>query len=217
MTLNLGAYPLILILLSLFDLLFIFIPTFISSRFSKKPVFSEIKELGFYSIFRNYKHFLIHLMFGLLFGVLLFFISGFILSLIINYLFLSVFGIEFLQEGINNAISTQPFYPSPVELTILIIIQIIIIGPCEEAFFRGFLITKFNYKIKIIYSILLSSLLFTFYHTPPFLVPFSTIITFFPYYFVIGLFLALIYIKFNRSLIPCCIAHSLFNILILLY
>jgi len=216
MALNLGANPLILILLSLCEVFFVIIPALISSRISKKPFLEEIKNMGFSNNFRDFKYLLTNILIGLLIGVSLFLISGFLMNFILNFLIIPIFGVEFLQEGLNNAISTQPYYPTVTEFTIIIIIQIIIIGPCEEAFFRGFLITKLSLKIKIVYSILLSSFFFALYHTPPFIVPITTIITFYFYYFIIGLVFAFTFIKFNRLLMPCFVAHSIFNILVLL-
>ncbi|MFX1502753.1 MAG: type II CAAX prenyl endopeptidase Rce1 family protein, partial [Promethearchaeota archaeon] len=92
----------------------------------------------------------------------------------------------------------------------------IITGPCEEAFFRGFLIKKLKVKLKLSYSIIFSSIIFTLYHIPPFLVPLTTIITYFGYYFAFGVLLSLVFVYFKYSLIPCSVAHSCFNILILL-
>ncbi|MFX1427840.1 MAG: CPBP family intramembrane glutamic endopeptidase, partial [Promethearchaeota archaeon] len=103
------------------------------------------------------------------------------------------------------------------QLAILIMLQIVLVGPCEEAFFRVFLINKFKEKVKITYSIIISSIFFTLYHVPPFIVPFTTVITFFGYFFTLGILLALIFVYFDFSLIPCSIAHSFFNILLFLF
>ena len=216
MTINLGTNFLLLIILSLMEILFIIIPALISSKIRKITFFMELSEMGFLRGLRTYKQLILKVISGLTIGALLFLISPYLLSLITNSVLIPLFGVEFVQNGIENAISTQPVNPSLIELSILIIIQITIIGPCEEAFFRGFLISKFNKKVKLKYAILFSSLIFTFYHTPFFLVPISTIILFFPYYFVIGLILALVFVYFKYSLLPCIVAHSIFNIFILL-
>ena len=70
--------------------------------------------------------------------------------------------------------------------------------------------------MSITSTILFSSLIFAFYHVPPFLVPLSTIFTFFGYYFTFGILLALVFMLFDFDLVPCIIAHSLFNILLLI-
>ncbi|MHA2123195.1 MAG: CPBP family intramembrane glutamic endopeptidase, partial [Promethearchaeota archaeon] len=106
--------------------------------------------------------------------------------------------------------------PNITQLIIIIILQILVVGPCEEAFFRGFFIKKLKERTKSIYLVLISSTLFAFYHVPPFLVPLTTVVTFFGYFFIIGVSLSLIFYYFKYSLIPVSVAHSCFNILILL-
>jgi membrane protease YdiL (CAAX protease family) len=133
-----------------------------------------------------------------------------------NLIVENLFGTAFIEQGQEGVISTSPIQPDIFQLSILIILQIIIIGPCEEAFFRVFIIKKFQVKIKLVYSVIISSTFFAFYHVPPIIVPVATIMTFFGYYFILGVFLALIFLYFNNSLIPCSVAHSCFNILILL-
>ena len=129
----------------------------------------------------------------------------------------TLFGTQFVEQGVENAITTEPFNPTITQLIIIITIQIIIVGPCEEGFFRGFIIKKSQKKMKLIYSVILSTFIFTIYHVPPFLVPGSTIITFFGYFFTLGMLLALTFIFFKNSLLPSSIAHSMFNILILIF
>ncbi|MFW9949818.1 MAG: lysostaphin resistance A-like protein [Candidatus Thorarchaeota archaeon] len=216
MTLNLGNIPLILIFLSLLEILFILIPAFISSKITKKTLLEEIKEMGFSKPFKSNKLITIQILSGLGIGITLYVIIGIIFSFIVNNLFIPIFGMDFVQNGVENAISVQPYNPSILELSILLIIQIIIIAPCEEAFFRGFLITKLDLKLRRRYSILFSSSFFALYHTPLFFIPFSTVIVYFPYYFLIALVLAFVFVKFKNSIIPCITAHSIFNILSLL-
>jgi membrane protease YdiL (CAAX protease family) len=141
--------------------------------------------------FQKNKNLLIKIIFGLSFGIFFFFFSDFILLLFRDLIIRNLFGTEFVEQAQEGTISTAPLQPSAIQLFILIIMQIVITVPCEEAFFRGFLIKKFNFKLKLVYSILISSTFFTFYHIPPFLVPISTVITFFGYYFTFGLFLSL--------------------------
>ena len=149
-------------------------------------------------------------------GILLFFLGNFLILFFRNVIVENLFGVGFIEQGQEGAITTTPIQPDIFQLSILIILQIIIIAPCEEAFFRAFIIKKFQVKIKLIYSIIISSTFFAFYHVPPILVPVTTIVTFFGYYFILGVCFALIFVYFNFSLIPCSVAHSCFNILVLL-
>jgi len=211
-TIQLGENPWILIGLIFLEILFVIIPALVSSKIEKKSFKTLLFEMGFQ---KNDKIFL-KVITGLSFGILFFFAGDLIIVFFRNIIIENLFGSGFVEEGNQGAITTIPIQPSLIQLFILIILQIIIIGPCEEAFFRAFLIKKLNYRFKRSYSILISSICFAFYHVPPFLVPTTTILTFFGYFFVFGVILALIFIYFNYSIIPVAIAHSLFNILILI-
>ena len=172
--------------------------------------------MGFQKKPNSLKNFSLKIFLGLLIGTLFYFFSSFVVS-ITNFIVQTLFGTQFVEQGVENAITTVPFNPTITQLIIIITIQIIIVGPCEEGFFRGFIIKKSQKKMKLIYSVILSTFIFTIYHVPPFLVPVSTIITFFGYFFTFGTLLALTFIFFKNSLLPSSIAHSMFNILILIF
>ncbi|MBY8986283.1 MAG: CPBP family intramembrane metalloprotease [Candidatus Lokiarchaeota archaeon] len=209
---QLGENPWFLIGLIFLETLLVFIPALISSKIEKKTFKKLLSEMGFQ---RNEEIF-IKIIAGLSMGILLFFLGNFLILFFRNIIVENLFGAGFIEQGQEGAITTTPIQPDVYQLSILIILQIIIIAPCEEAFFRAFIIKKFQVKIKLIYSIIISSTFFAFYHVPPILVPVTTIVTFFGYYFIIGVILALIFLYFNFSIIPCSVAHSCFNILVLL-
>ena len=211
MTIQLGENPWILIGLIFFELLFIVLPALISSRLEKKSFTDVIREMGF----QKNEDLFLKLISGLGFGILFFFLGSYIIIFFRDIISANLFGAEFVKQAQEGVISTTPIQPNLLQLTVLIILQIIIIGPCEEGFFRGFLIKKCQAKLKLFYSIIISSICFTIYHVPPFLVPVTTMITFFGYYFTFGLVLSLIFVYFDYSIIPCSIAHSCFNILLL--
>ncbi len=212
MVVQLGENPWILIGLTFLETLFVIVPTLISSKLEKKSFRNTLKDMGF----EKNKDLIIKILSGLSVGILLFFSSTYIIIFLRDIVINNIFGYKFVEQGQEGVISTSPIQPNFVQLTILVILQLIIIGPCEEAFFRGFLIKKIKTKLKVVYSIIIASIIFTLYHVPPFLVPLTTIITFFGYYFVLGLVLSLIFMYFGESIIPCSIAHSFFNILVLL-
>ena len=217
MAINLGIDPNILILISFTEILFVLVPCLIAAKIEKTPFIVEVKELGFNVKNSKLKNIILKICAGMVIGVFFFFISDFLLTFYMRFIIQNLFGAQFIEEGIGNAISTSPVNPNFIQLSLLIAIQIIIIGPCEEAFFRGFVIKKSKNKVKLIYSIILSSFLFTIYHVPPFLVPFTTIITFFGYYFTFGILLSLVFVAFKCSLLPSSIAHSSLNILLLIF
>lgn len=209
---QLGENPWVLIGLTFLEILLIFVPAVISSKIEKKTFKQLLSEMGF----QKNEEIFIKIIAGLSIGILFFFLGDFLIIFFRNVVVENLFGTIFIEEGQQGAISTAPIQPNLIQLSILIILQIIIVGPCEEAFFRGFIIKKLNVKIKLGYSVIISSIFFAFYHVPPFLVPIATIITFFGYYFIFGVLLAFIFIYFNYSLIPCTTAHFCFNIFILL-
>mgnify|MGYP001080390740 CR=1 FL=1 len=216
MAINLGKDPWLLIAIMFLEIFLILIPTLIASKIEKRPIIEEFKEMGFQLKTNNLKNFILKIFLGLLIGTLFFFFSGF-LYFFTNFIVQILFGTQFVEQGVENAITTAPFNPTITQLIIIITIQIFIVGPCEEGFFRGFIIKKSRKKMKLIYSVILSTFIFTIYHVPPFLVPVSTIITFFGYFFTLGTLLALTFIFFKNSLLPSSIAHSIFNILILIF
>jgi membrane protease YdiL (CAAX protease family) len=217
MAIDLGKDTILLICLSFLEILLILIPALIASKVEQKSLLDELKEMGFQRKPTTLKKMIPKVISGLLIGIIFFFISGYIISFFVNTIVLLLFGAQFVEEGINNAISTTPFNPTIIEVIILMAIQIIIVAPCEEGFFRGFILKKCSKKMKLLYSLIFSSFIFTIYHVPPFLVPLSTIVTFFGYYFSFGIFLALTFILFKNSLLPGTIAHFTLNILILLF
>ncbi|MHA1318368.1 MAG: CPBP family glutamic-type intramembrane protease [Promethearchaeota archaeon] len=217
MAIDLGKDPNILILISIAEILFVLVPSLIAAKIEKKPFIIEVKELGFNVKNSTLKNILLKICLGILIGFLFFFMSQILLTFYMRFIIQSLFGAQFIEEGIGNAISTSPVNPTFIQLSLLIAIQIILIGPCEEAFFRGFIINKSKNKVKLIYSIILSSFLFAIYHVPPFLVPLTTIITFFGYYFTFGILLSLIFVAFKGSLLPSSIAHSSLNVLLLIF
>ena len=212
MVVQLGKNTWVLIGLIFLEALFVLVPAFISSKIEKKTFKKLLSEMGF----QKNEDIFIKIIVGLNIGVIFFFFGDLLILFFRNIIIENIFGSKFIQEGQEGAITTVAIQPNLIQIFILILLQITIIGPCEEAFFRGFLIKKIKSNIKMPYIIIISSILFAFYHVPPFLVPMTTVITFFGYYFTFGLLLALIFIHFNYSLIPCSISHSFFNILLLL-
>ncbi len=209
---QLGENPWFLITLIFLETLLVFIPALISSKIEKKKFKKLLSEMGF----QKNEELIIKIIAGISIGILLFFLGSFLIIFFRNVIVENLFGSGFIEQGQEGAINTTPVQPDVIQLSILIILQIIIIGPCEEAFFRVFIIKKLQVKTKVVYGVIISSVLFAFYHVPPIIVPVTTILTFFGYYFILGVLLALTFLYFNYSLIPCSVAHSCFNILVLL-
>ncbi len=216
MKISLGEDPWILILLSLFEVLFILIPAFIASKVEKTSFTEELKAMGFRESQDSVIQKLSHISNGLAIGAFLFF-SGRYIYQFFRILTELIFGSTFISEGERSRISTTPNQPNLLQLLILMLIQLTVVAISEEAFFRSFVIQKFNNIFRPYVSIAISSLLFSLYHVPPFIVPLSTVITYFGYYFTIGVVLALLFIWSNKNLLSVVICHGWFNILVLLW
>jgi len=212
MVVRLGENSWVLIGMIFLELLLIIIPALIFSRLKNFSFISALKEMGL----QKNEDLLIKIISGIGFGILFFFFSNYLVIFFRDFIIRNLFGDIFVEYAQEGAIITSPIHPDFIQLITLIVLHIIIVGPCEETFFRGFIIKRCNVRLKLIYSIIISSTFFALYHVPPFLVPLTTIVTFFGYYFTFGLLLSFIYIYFNYSIIPCSIAHSCFNILLLI-
>lgn len=204
-----------LIILMILELIILLVPVYVSSILEKKSIKVEFKEIGFFRGSKGIFNLVLRIILGIDVGIFLYIFAGLFLFLYKDILITSLFGTQFVEEGVSNRINAAPINSNLLEIIFIIILQVLITSPSEEGFFRGFLIQKFNRKLKLKYTVLISSALFTFYHLPPFLVPVTTIITYFGYYFLLGFLLALIFIYSNKSIMICIISHSIFNIFIL--
>ena len=217
MSINLGATPIILILFITLELLLIIIPNLIASYVEKKSFKEELVDMGFSLSNYNIKRILLLISQGILIGVIFYFIGGWIFIFFVDIVIKNVLGTVFVENAINNTINVEPMNPQIIEFVIIIVLQVLIVGSCEEGFFRGFVLKKIKNKSKYYIALIISALCFTFYHIPPILVPISTIITFFGYYFTFGLLFGVLYRINKESLLPNIVAHSLFNILVLIF
>jgi len=215
MATNLGANPWILIAFVFLEILFIIIPALIAMKVEKNTFKDQLNEMGFHKNEDPLITNLIKISAGIGIGIVFFLIGGYIVTFFYS-LIQSSFGSEFVSSGTEGAISTAPVEPNIIQVIILIVLQVAIVGVCEEAFFRGFILKKMDKKWKVVYALLLSSVIFAFYHVPPFIVPITTIVTYFGYYFTFGVLLSLVYIYSDYSLIPGIIAHALYNILLMI-
>ncbi|MHA1334391.1 MAG: CPBP family intramembrane glutamic endopeptidase [Promethearchaeota archaeon] len=213
---NLGENPWILIGFMFLELLFIIIPVKISAIVEKKRFSDVLKEIGFKHEDEHYLKKFLKIFTGISLGVFFYFIGGYIIFFFRNIIVENIFGTAFIKTGEKGAIKALPVKLNIIQLIIIIILEFLLVAICEEAFFRGFLLTKLANKIKKYYATIISSIFFAIYHVPPFLVPIATIITFFGYFFSFGILLSLIFYLFKGSLIPCILAHGFFNVLIII-
>ena len=200
MVLELGQNPWILILLTFLEILLIIIPAFIASKVEKKSIKEEIIDMGFKKSKNQPKILLFKVVAGLVLGFVFFLIGGYIIYFFKDIVVEIIFGATFVQAGEEGAINTSPINANPVQILMIIILQVAIVAPCEEGFFRGFIIKKTSQKLKTSWTIVISSTCFAFFHVPPFLVSIATIISYFGYYFTLGVLLSLVFKFFDDSL-----------------
>ena len=216
MVLELGQNPWILISITFLELLLIFIPALIASKVEKNTFKEEIIEMGFEKKDDTLIFLLFKIFSGFVLGITFFLIGGYIIFFFKDIVIHFLFGNSFVQAGEEGAISTSPINADPLQILIMIILQLVIVAPCEEGFFRGFIIKKSEQKLKTPWAVIMASTFFAFFHTPPCFVSISTIISYFGYYFTFGVLLDLVFKFFDDSLIPCLVAHAFFNILIII-
>ncbi len=217
MSLNLGQEPIILIFLTLFEIFFIVIPALIAKFPDKCSFKDELLEMGFTKSQQNIRKQTFKILVGFSIGVIFLLIADYLIIFFKYIITENLFGSEFLQKAEEGAIDTTPVSPNMLEMLIILILQIVIIAPCEEGFFRGFIAKRFYKKNQRIIAVFLSSFCFAMYHVPPFIVPFQTIFTYFGYYFIFGMILVSFYKFFDYSLIPVVVAHATFNICLFLF
>lgn len=212
---QLGSDNLNLIFMTFLELLLLIIPIIIMDLIDKKPLIDHLKSIGFDFSRFSYKKSFLCIYEGIGVAILFFLIAGFLTD--VSYtLISSIFGDAFIQDAVSNLIDVSPNEPSPLELIIIISLQFLIVAPCEEAFFRGFIFKKLHYKLNYIFSVVLSSTIFAFYHLPPFIVPYSTIFLYFWYFFTFGILLTLLYSLNRELLLPCILTHAIFNMIVLI-
>ncbi len=217
MSLNLGQEPIILIFLTLFEIFFIVIPALIAKFPDKCSFKDELLEMGFTKSQQNIRKQTYKILVGFSIGVIFLLIADYLIIFFKYIITENLFGSEFLQKAEEGAIDTTPVSPNMLEMLIILILQMVIIAPCEEGFFRGFIAKRFYKKNHRIIAVFLSSFCFAMYHVPPFIVPFQTIFTYFGYYFIFGMILVSFYKLFDYSLIPVVVAHATFNICLFLF
>ncbi|MBY9006297.1 MAG: CPBP family intramembrane metalloprotease [Candidatus Lokiarchaeota archaeon] len=215
MTIRFGDNSWILILVTFLELLFLFIPPYIASKIEHNTLKEQLIILGFHKSQELKLEKMLKIISGIGLSIL-FLVFAVYMSFFFTYISRLIFGLEFVELAQQGSISTGPVNPDMLQLVIIIFQQIFIIGICEEAFFRSFLIKKLRNKFGYITCILISSIFFAIYHVPPFIVPFTTIVTYFGYYFTFGVLLSLIFIFYKESLLPAIISHGFFNIIIII-
>ncbi|MHA1610647.1 MAG: CPBP family intramembrane glutamic endopeptidase [Promethearchaeota archaeon] len=128
-------------------------------------------------------------------------------------------GENYYQSASEGSVNTTPPPPPPDPLIIwsLIIIGVILffttVAISEEFCFRGVIMKEIGHKSKF-WAVIISGAFFMLYHVLPGIVPWATFFTFWSYYFIFGVLLALITLYRKGDLIIPIIAHGTLNSII---
>ncbi|MHA1672139.1 MAG: lysostaphin resistance A-like protein [Promethearchaeota archaeon] len=128
-------------------------------------------------------------------------------------------GEDYYQSASAGSVNTTPPPPPPDPLIIwcLIVIGVILffttVAVSEEFCFRGVIMKEIGHKSKF-WAVIISGAFFMLYHVFPGIVPWATFLTFWSYYFIFGVLLALITIYRKGDLIIPIIAHGTLNSII---
>ncbi len=159
----------------------------------------------------------LNIMLGLGIGCL-FFLAGWGISILTEQVVAATFGTQVLEDAQQGAIDLTPPEFSPVGIALAITGQYLLVGFCEEYFFRGVLFHDLFPRRKRL-GAMLSAGAFMLYHVFPGIVPWVTFAVNWPYYFTLGLLFAFLAWSRHFNLIAPIVAHGTFNtiLFILIY
>jgi membrane protease YdiL (CAAX protease family) len=126
------------------------------------------------------------------------------------YGIIAVFGENFYGAANSGSIDLSPDGNSIGEVICTILIYCVIVGFCEEYFFRSVLFVGLK-KILKNWSYLINGILFALFHIFPGIVPIQTTITYFLYYFILGILLCILLDYQENDVLSNIIAHGVFN------
>ena len=208
-------------LFSTAELIFIAIPMIVF-KIQKKDLKYEFRHriIPNEMLHRNFWLRLGDIITGIIIGVLFYYFGGF-LAFTIKKVIIEIKGEEFYENASEGSVNTTPPPPppdtDPLLIWTLIIVGVIVIfvtvAFAEEFCFRGVLLKEFNHKNQV-FGVILSSILFMLFHVMPGIVPWSTFLTFWLYYFSFGVLLSLTTIFQKGDLIVSIVAHGTFNSII---
>jgi len=208
-------------LISLFELIFLFLPLLYVRKYLQNPTLkNRLILLGFttrgYDKRRISKEILIGLGFAVI-GVLVVTLVSFIIEVVLEL----VFGIIIIQDstGISGVL-----IPSDIlSLIVFSVIIFLVIGTSEEILFRGFMQKGLVRSLGDRWGIIVTALIFSLIHLlglfpialeSPFFFIISFLLSFTPY-FAISLILGWLYHWRNENLLAVMITHGVYDVLII--
>ncbi|TFG19279.1 MAG: CPBP family intramembrane metalloprotease [Promethearchaeota archaeon] len=126
------------------------------------------------------------------------------------YSIVGLFGEDFYNVANTGSIDVSPNAVSIGEAICTILIYFVIVGVCEEYFFRSVLFIELKKVLKN-WSYIINGVVFALFHVFPGIVPIQTTVTYFFYYFIIGILFCILLDSQNSDLLSNIIAHGVFN------
>ncbi len=143
----------------------------------------------------------------------LFFLVGWGIDVLTEQIVAATFGTQVLEDAQQGAVDLTPPAFSPVGITLAIAGQYLLVGLCEELFFRGALFRDLFPRRQRLGAVL-SAGAFMIYHIFPGVVPWVTFAVNWPYYLSLGLLFALLTWLRYFNLIAPIVAHGTFNLIL---
>jgi membrane protease YdiL (CAAX protease family) len=140
----------------------------------------------------------------------LFFLIGWGIATLTEQVVTVTFGNQVLEDAQQGVVNLTPPTFSPVGIALAIAGQYVLVGSCEELFFRGALFRDLFTRRQRLGAVL-SAGAFMIYHVFPGIVPWVTFAINWPYYFSLGLLFALLAWLRRFNLIAPIIAHGTYN------
>jgi membrane protease YdiL (CAAX protease family) len=215
--------PYFIILLTLFELIFILFPVSYVAKYLENPnIENRFALLGFTTRGYSKSEISREIFLGLLLGIIGMFLVFFV-SFFSEILVELVFSVEIIQD-LDEPTSDVDLIISSADIFSIILfsfIMILVVGTSEEILFRGFMQKGLVRRLGTKGGMLVTALIFSLIHLialflepieSPLSIVISFILSFFPY-FAISIFLGLIYQWRNENLIAVIITHGVYNTL----
>lgn len=206
-------------LFSFAEVIYILIPLIIF-KLQKKNLWYEFRHRIIPNEFlnRGVKRRILDILIGLLIGTAFYFLGN-VISFQIKRIIILWKGEDFYTTAASGAVNTTPPPPPPNPALIWfliisgVLIMFVFVALSEEFCYRGVIMKEIGHKSKF-WAITLSSGFFMLYHVFPGIVPWATFLTFWPYYLIFGILLALITQFQKGDLIIAIVAHGTLNSII---
>ncbi len=155
---------------------------------------------------------ILNILLGLGIGCL-FFLIGWGVSSVTEQIVTATFGTQLLTDAQEGAVDLTPPVFSPFGITLAIAGQYLLVGLCEEFFFRGALFRDLFPRRQRLGAVL-SAGAFMIYHVFPGIVPWVTFAVNWPYYFSLGFLFALLAWLRHYNLLAPIAAHGTYNLIL---